>query len=155
MISGILHGAPIWVWPVLMSLVFMGWRATRERMKPVWPIYVMPFAGVLSINAVHGLGVGGLSWMVFVMAYLVGTRWGKRFQKGIILERSDGQVRLAGEWVTLTVLMVIFWMNFAGGVAHAISPETYHATWFHVVFAAVAATAAGSFFGRALQVYRS
>lgn len=51
MISGILTGTPVWVWPLFAGLVFVGLRATRTRFVPVWLVYVLPLLGVLSMRA--------------------------------------------------------------------------------------------------------
>ncbi|SHJ15499.1 hypothetical protein SAMN05444000_105180 [Shimia gijangensis] len=155
MVFSILAGAPVWVWPVLMCLVWLGLKATKERTVSTWPIYIMPMVGVLSLNAVRGLDGGGGIWVAFVFAYLVGMRLGRRFQPGVVLSKSQGQVTLSGEWATFLVLMVVFWMNFAGGIAQAIAPEVYTSFGFHAVFAVIAGLAAGSFAGRAIGVYRA
>jgi hypothetical protein len=51
------------------------------------------------------------------------------------------------------VLMVIFWMNFAGGVVAAIRPLAYASFGFKMGFALSAGLAAGSWLGRALRTF--
>ncbi|MEQ9695682.1 hypothetical protein [Shimia sp. SDUM112013] len=155
MVISILHGAPFWVWPVLALLVWLGLRATRVRSVASWSLYVLPLAGLLSLNAVHGLNVGVAVWAVFGGGYLSGALFGRRYQAGLVLEKSGGVVRLAGEWMTLLVLMIVFWVNFAGGVAQAIAPVVYASFGFKLGFAAIAGLAAGSFLGRAIAVLRA
>lgn len=155
MALSIIEGAPIWVWPVLAFLVWFGLRATRERETPAWPLYVMPLVGILSVNAVAGLAPPPGFWAVFVVAYVLGVGGGFRYQGARVLAKQDGQVRLAGEWLTFTVLMVVFWMNFAGGVTEAVAPEVYAGSTFKLAFILVAGLAAGSFCGRAISTWRS
>ncbi len=148
----IVKGVPFWVWPLLAFLVWYGLRATRDREVPVWPFYVMPLIGVLSFNAVYGLGQGNLLWLVFVLAYFFGVFWGHKAQRRLILSRGEGRVTLSGEWVTFTLLMLVFWMNFAGGVAQAIAPEFYGSFGFALAVALVGGGAGGSFLGRSIGV---
>lgn len=155
MVISIVQGAPFWVWPVLALLVWLGLKATQQRDVPAWPIYLMPLAGVLPLNAVYGLGANALVWAVFVVAYVLGALWGVRYQGRVVLSKSNGRVTLAGEWMTFVTLMVVFWMNFAGGVAQAIAPEVYASVGFALCFSGVAGLAAGSFTGRAVGTLRS
>jgi ACR3 family arsenite efflux pump ArsB len=62
-------------------------------------------------------------------------------------------VQLAGEGLTLCVMMLMFWANFAGGVLQTVAPQIYGSSLFHVIFVAVLATASGSFAGRAVRVW--
>ncbi len=155
MVFSIIDGAPIWVWPVLAFLVWAGLRATRARTVPTWPIYVMPAVGFLSVNAVAGLPSTSGQWPLFVLVYLLGAMLGYRYQRPKILQKQGGTVHLAGEWLTFTVLMVVFWMNFASGVAQAIAPEVYASATFTRAFIAIAGLASGSFCGRALCTWRA
>jgi hypothetical protein len=71
-----------------------------------------------------------------------------------LLGREGRRVRLKGESLTLLVMMVVFWANFAGGLTQAIAPQIYNDTGFHAVFAFILALSTGSFAGRALRVWR-
>lgn len=62
-------------------------------------------------------------------------------------------MRLAGENLTLCVMMLVFWANFAGGFMRAVVPDAYACPVFHVIFAALLAASCGSFAGRALRVW--
>ena len=70
--SQLFTGAPVWVWPLLVGLIVVGVRAMRDREAPLWLIYTLPLMGVLSLNAVRGLPVGGSIWLVFVAAWIGG-----------------------------------------------------------------------------------
>lgn len=152
MLLSILKGAPLWVWPMLAFLIYFGLKATRQRTSFALPMYFLPLLAILSVNAVNSLSANNNVWFAFAIAYLVGAWIGFGFQKEIVLEKSGNKVVLAGEWVTLAVLMIVFWMNFFGGATKAISPDIYESSVFHMTFAAIAALAAGSFLGRAARV---
>lgn len=150
----IFTGAPIWVWPLLVVLVSMGVRARRERWVPVAMIYALPVLGMLALRNTAGLPAGAWIWCVFVLAYLAGAWGGFVVQGGWILGRAGFRVQLAGESLTLTVLMLVFWANFISGFVQAVAPGVYGSTVFALCFAAVTAAAGGSFAGRALRVWR-
>lgn len=153
MLNSILGGAPLWVWPLLAVLVLFGLKATRSREVPGLPIYLLPLLGLLSVNAISSLSPSGIIWGAFGAAYLVGALAGFRFQRGVISYKSVGRITLKGEWITFTILMTIFWMNFVGGVVKAVSSDTYLSIGFHMAFSSIAGLAAGSFIGHALRVF--
>ena len=155
MALSIIEGAPIWVWPVLAFLVWAGLRATRDREVAAWVIYGMPLVGILSVNAAAGLPSAPGHWIVFAGAYLLGAMLGLGYQRTKVMGKHAGRVQLAGEWLTFTVLMVVFWMNFAGGVAEAIAPDVYASASFVRAFLMIAGLSAGSFAGRALGTWRA
>ena len=155
MIAGILQNAPIWVWPLLVVLIAVGLRASRAREARTWMVYALPVLGVLAVSAVSRLPAPVWIWGVFVLAYGLGALAGFRFQGRIILHKANGVARLSGEWLTLVVLMVIFWMNFAAGFTAQVMPWVYVSIGFHSAFAMVEGLASGSFLGRAARLLRA
>jgi len=153
MLSDILTGAPLWVWPILVGLILLGLKATKDREALCLPSFFYPLFGLISVNSVTGLRASGLVWLGFGAAYLIGAFLGNRFQGRIILGKSVKHVRLKGEWLTMAVLMVIFWMNFVGGVVAAVLPVAFASFGFKIGFALVAGLVAGSWAGRALRTF--
>lgn len=147
-------GAPIWVWPLLAVLIFVGLRARHERTVPVVLLYGLPALGILALRSTVALAAGAAIWGVFVLAYGAGIWGGYVLQKRWLLGREGNKAQLAGEGLTLLVMMVIFWANFVGGVLQAVAPEVYSNTIFHIVFVALIAVAGGSFSGRASRVWK-
>lgn len=155
MLMGILTGAPLWVWAVLAGLIWFGLRMSKDRTAPVIVIYLSPLIGLLSVNAVAGLPGWSLAWQAYGIAYAFGIVGGYVLQKRWLISKEDGKAVLAGEWFTLSVMMVIFWMNFVGGVSEAVFPEIYAGTAFISLFTLAAGLASGSFCGRAIRVWRA
>lgn len=151
----IITGTPIWVWPLLGLLVFVGLRATRSRETMVLPLYFLPLLGVLSVMAVNRFHPGPIIWGAFAMAYLLGVGAGFGLQKKVLLEKTGHRVRLRGEWVTLGLMMVVFWMNFTGGVMRVVVPQIYNGAGFQAGFTVIAGLVAGIFLGRAVRVARA
>jgi hypothetical protein len=153
MFSRILAGAPVWVWPLLVLLVVLGIVASRDRTRSAVPMYFLWLPGLLSVRSVYALDAPGSVWAVFGGACLAGAWLGDRFQRRIIVAKQGAMIKVRGEWLTLGVMMVIFWMNFASGVVRAISPETVASPVYMSVFAVLAGLAAGSFSGRSLRTF--
>ncbi len=150
----LLTGAPIWVWPLLAVLVLTGLRARKERTVPEVFIYCMPALGIIGWRSVAALPAEDWIWAVFFAGYGVGCWGGYLLQQRWLLGREGKMVHLAGEGLTLGVMMIIFWANFAGGVLQAIAPQLHGGAVFQITFVAVLACAGGSFAGRALRVWR-
>lgn len=152
MVVQFLNGAPVWIWPLLILLIVLGFRASRTRTAPIFLFFLLPLLGVLSVRSVNALPAAQTVWVFFGIAYLVGAYGGYIFQGKRIISKSQGHVTLQGEWLTMAVLMLIFWMRFASGAIKAVSPETYASANFHMVFSIIAGLVAGTFIGRAVRL---
>ncbi len=150
-----LTGAPIWVWPLLVILILVGLRARKERSAPVLLIYGMPALGLLGLRSVAALPAETWIWALFAVGYGLGCWGGYVLQRRWLLGRDGRVVQLAGEDLTLTVMMIMFWANFAVGVLQAVAPQLHGSNLFHVIFVGVLACAGGSFAGRAFRVWRT
>jgi hypothetical protein len=71
----LITGAPVWVWPLCVVLVLVGLRARRERLAPAGLIYALPLLGLMAVRSVMALPAAGAIWLVFGLAYALGT-WG-------------------------------------------------------------------------------
>lgn len=123
MIRGIVAHTPLWVWPLMAALLWLGLSASRERVKAEWVFLVLPLLGVLPIRSLSGLGATVAVWALFGLAYALGAWIGNRVQPRWILGKSGRQVRVAGEWLTLLQVVAIFALNYARGVTMAIAPD--------------------------------
>lgn len=150
-----LTGAPVWVWPLLVVLILVGLRARKERFAPVLLIYGMPALGLLGLRSVAALPAETWIWALFAVGYGLGCWGGYVLQRRWLLGRDGSMVQLAGEDLTLTVMMIMFWANFAVGVLQAVAPQLYGSSLFHVIFVGILACAGCSFAGRALRVWRT
>lgn len=144
--------APV-VWPLLVFLIFIGLKATKQRTTPSLPIYFLPLLGILSFNAVNTLAATSLVWIVFSLFYLIAVGADFAFQKTVTLAKTSHRITLAGEWVTLILLMTIFGMNFIDGTIQATMPDVYTSPTFHIIFAIIDGLTSGTFLGRAERVF--
>ena len=91
-------------------------------------------------------------WAVFSGAILIGTAIGFTIQKIWIITKEKHHIILAGEWVTMASVMVIFWANYASGTIQSQSPDLYENVGFIATFVTIIAVFSGWFIGCALRV---
>jgi len=151
LLQGVATGAPVWVWPLLALLIFVGYRSSKARSIPITLVYLLPLLGVFTLETVHSLPVPAAAWTGFGLGYILGIFVFYRWQENWLVGLEGRSVLVAGEWITLAILMVIFWANFVSETIKAISYGTYESALFGACFAAVLGFASGSFLGRSVR----
>lgn len=152
---GVITGAPVWVWGVLALLTFFGWRATRPRQVSAIAYAVMPLWGLLSITTVAQTNPTAAIWAGFVCSYVVGMLFGWHAQGRIILSAGAGQASLRGEWLTMALLMTMFWLRFVNGAAEAIAPDFAASAPVVATLTFIGGASAGVFMGRSVRTLRA
>lgn len=155
MIMATILGAPVWVWPLLVFLIWVGIRASKTRTVSVALVYLLPLVGLVSINSNLNLPNQQLVWLTYAIAYGFGVFVGYSLQRKWLLEKAGSTVKLAGEWFTMATIMIIFWANFVSGFVRAVAPDMMTDRTFLIVLISLIAGAAGTFSGRALNVWRA
>jgi hypothetical protein len=119
----IVTGAPIWVWPLLGLLIWMGVRNLAERQAPVWTLAILPLVGGILAPARIVGAPGVIAGMIvyFVSAALLlwpGIRAARSIDAGF--DRTAGRMTLPGSRFTLVVGLSIFFVSYAFGVLFAV-----------------------------------
>lgn len=151
----IVTGAPIWVWPLLAVLIFLGLRSSRDRNVTTRRYWFVPLFGLLGLVRIETLAHPAVATIVFVGLYLAGAGLGFRLQRRWILKKTDMSVRIKGEWLTLAILLILFATSFVDGALAAIDPAVTDVVSYTILSAAVRGLASGSFLGRAARVLRA
>lgn len=155
LISNIPARAPIWVWPLLLWMIWMGVSAMRRRTVAIWVYWMLPFFALISVRGRIEAAAPEIDLPVYFAMYALGVAFGYWFQGGVLIERAAKQVVVSGEPLTLIMLMAIFWMNFVSGVIEAISPDLMTSFVTIAILAAISGAVSGQFAGRALRVLRA
>ena len=151
-IMGFINGPPVWVWPLLVVLLAIGWQASKPRTSTVYPYYFLPFLGVMSVQSISDLAQPTFAWGAFAIAFAGSAVVFYRRQGRWLLAKTGRRLQLAGEWATMTAMMVVFWSNFVKGTLDALAPQMATTAVFCSIFAAVVGTASGSFLGRSVRI---
>jgi pimeloyl-ACP methyl ester carboxylesterase len=120
----VLH-TPLWVWPLLALVLWLGWWARRPRTVRPLRLAVLPLVGLgVTISGalqsvMPGLTMGG--WLVGLLLSLpIGHAIGWRRE---VVRQEDGRVRIAGGWFVLVFAVSIFGARYALGVTFGVWPE--------------------------------
>lgn len=149
---GIFTNAPIWVWPLLLVLVFIGWRHSKDRTANIIPQLFLPLFGFVAVGSLIKLPNPALVWSIFAVFYVVGAMASYIYQQQLILSKQGLRLQLKGEWLTLGVLMLIYFSNFIQGTVNAVQPELTSNAVYISIFVGMIALAKGSFLGRAIKM---
>lgn len=152
MLSGILQGAPVWVWPLLALVLLVGLLSMRSRRSPVWPFYLMPLFGILAIRATAAMQVGPEIWALFGASYGAGAVLGWWVQPRWISRRDATHVALQGKALTLVMVVTVFSANFAVGTLRAVAPNVVAGGIFQAGFVVITGLVSGLFLGRSLAI---
>jgi len=120
----IVANTPLWVWPLMAFVLWLGWQGLKPRTVPLWRPAVLPLVSIgTSLSGIlqspqPGLAIAG--WGVAVLAalpfgYAIGSRRSVRW-------RPDGRLEIAGGWFVLVFGISIFVVRYALGVLFGVLP---------------------------------
>ena len=115
---------PPWVWPLLAYTLYSGWSMTRDRTVASWRVFIMP--AIVAAFAVVNLVTGGKT-AAELAGFAAGTVLGAL--AGLAIPRAhparwldNGRLALVGDWLPLFLLIGIFSVKYAQGVALVLAP---------------------------------
>jgi len=122
----IVTGAPIWVWPLLGLLIWMGVRNLAERRAPVWTLAILPLiGGILAPARIVGAPSVTAGAIVYLISATILLWPGIRAAQTIdaAFDRAAGRITLPGSPFTLVLGLSIFFVSYAFGVLFALRPD--------------------------------
>ncbi len=118
-------GTPIWVWPLLAALLWLGISRLREQTVSPARVLILPavFAVLATISLVGaGFGVSALAGL-FAGALSGYLAAGAHAAGDSLCLRDDGLVRLRGEAMPLVLSLVVFLTRYVAGAIQAVAPQ--------------------------------
>ncbi|MDP1838711.1 MAG: hypothetical protein Q8N31_24755 [Reyranella sp.] len=120
----IVANTPLWVWPLMVFVVWIGVLSLRARTVPVWRLAILPVVSLIfslagiAQSAQPGLAAAG--WAVALLAALpLGLALGRRRAVRFL---ADGRLEIAGGWFMLAFGLSIFAARYALGVLFGVAP---------------------------------
>jgi pimeloyl-ACP methyl ester carboxylesterase len=115
---------PLWVWPLLILVLWLGWSGRRTRILYPARLAILPliglgtsFAGIVQSAAPPLAAIG---WLIGLLAALpIGHAIGRR---RAVRRLEGGRIEIAGGWFMLTFAVSIFAARYALGVLFGIAP---------------------------------
>ncbi|MGE0152648.1 MAG: DUF6622 family protein [Reyranellaceae bacterium] len=154
----IVQGAPLWVWPLLALLLFLGIRSLRTRAVPVASLVALPLAffglsvsNLLPLDHLAPLRIG-----VWVAALLVGTvvGWLLVRPQRIAVDRARKRIAVPGSVVPLLLMLAAFAGGFYFGYLFARYPELRTDPTTLALASTYRGLMSGYFLGQTLRLFR-
>jgi hypothetical protein len=142
----LITGAPLWVWPVLAYLLFIGVRATRDRVLSLPRLFLTPLILVL-LRIPFLLEVDFNGWVVFGCFLLVGVGVGFSvgFRTPVQILYDARALKIPGSLAPLILLILFFCIKYTLGALTALHPNL--TTELQVLDLALSAVITGYFTG--------
>jgi hypothetical protein len=158
MIIEILRHTPVWVWVLLAALLALGASQARTRELTRGRVLALPLAmlglGLWSLAVLAGTqAMPVVAWAVAFAAAVVVTRR-LREPAGARWSEADARLHLPGSWVPMFIILAIFTLKYAVGVAVALTPSLRADAAFTLGAAAAYGALNGLLLGRALALLR-
>jgi uncharacterized membrane protein len=121
----IVVNTPLWVWPLLLYVLYVGWSRTRDRVVAPRRLLVMPAViGGLAIYNLVSLDPSPAMLLGFACGLAAGALAGRAVGRRRVAEPLDGgMLRIRGDWMPLLLVVGIFAIRYAHGVVMAIDPS--------------------------------
>lgn len=120
----IVLNTPLWVWPLMAVVVWLGVLGLRPRTLPLWRLAILPLVGMVvslvGIGQAARPGLALVAWLaalavVLPLGFLIGRRRAVR-------RLDDGRLEIAGGRFMLLYGLSIFAVRYALGVIFGMAP---------------------------------
>jgi hypothetical protein len=121
----IVVNTPLWVWPLMLFVLWLGWRGLQPRTMPPARLAILPLVGLgtslagIAQSLQPGLALAGWA-AALAMALPIGWAIGARC--GVRLRPEDGRLEVAGGWFALGFGLSIFVVRYTLGVLSGVMP---------------------------------
>lgn len=120
----IVTNTPLWVWPLMMLVVWLGVLGLRSRTLPLWRLAILPVVGLVLSSA--GIGQSpqpALALVAWLAALAVAAPLGFLLgHRRAVRRLDDGRLEIAGGWFMLVFGLSIFAVRYALGVIFGMAP---------------------------------
>lgn len=150
----ILSHTPLWVWPLILYGLFIGWSRTRDRVVSPSRLLVLPVlvTGLALYNLVAS-GISATALIGFacgaVAGAFAGTAMARRRPARLL---SDGRLALQGDWLPLALIIAIIVVRYAKGIALGVDPALAQETGFVLASAVLSGFLAAMMIARSIGV---
>ena len=121
----IIVNTPLWVWPLMLFVLWLGWRGLQPRVMPPARLAILPLVslGTSLAGVAQSLqpGLAFTGWVVALLAALP-FGWAIGVRRAVRLRPEDGRLEVAGGWFALCFGVSIFLVRYALGVLFGVMP---------------------------------
>ncbi len=117
---------PVWVWPLMLFVLWLGWRGLQPRTMPPARLAILPLVGLATSLAGIAQSLQPsfalAAWAAaLLMALPLG--WGIGARRAVRMRPDDGRLEVAGGWFALGFGISIFVVRYALGVLSGVMPH--------------------------------
>jgi hypothetical protein len=159
MFIAILRQVPYWVWILLPALIVLGMAQTLPRQRTLQSATLIPLAmvalslyGVLAVFPRQAMPVLAWGLGLSMAATLCHVR---QLWRGIEWSGSDRRLLIPGSWLPLAVILGLFSVKFAVGMALGMQPGLRMNPGFASVVGLAYGSFSGLFLGRGIAVWKA
>lgn len=120
----IVTNTPLWVWPLMALVVWLGVLGLRPRTLPLWRLAILPAVGlVMSFVGIGQAVRPALALVAWLAALAIALPLGFGIGRRRTVRRlDDGRLEIAGGWFMLAFGLSIFVARYALGVVFGMAP---------------------------------
>lgn len=121
----IVVNTPLWVWPLMLFVLWLGWRGLQQRILPPARLAILPLVGLgtslagIAQSLQPGLALAGWT-AALLMALPLG--WAVGAYRAVRLRPEDGRLEVGGGWFALGFGVSIFVVRYTLGVLSGVMP---------------------------------
>lgn len=147
---------PPWVFGVLLLLVLLGYRQSRDRL--VTPVYMAGIALAMLGMSLYGVVAAFGPNLAPLLAWAAGVTAVAGLGRSVVgprgMQATPTAVRVPGSWLPAGLMLGIFTAKFGLGLATALGAPLIRQPGFVLAAGLVFGAFSGAFAARALVVYR-
>jgi teichoic acid transport system permease protein len=147
----IIAHTPLWVWPLYVLLLFLGFQRTRDSSVALFRVLILPV--IVILLALLNFVTAGLSALPSMcLGFIIGSAAGWQLESESGTRRlPDGKVWLRGEWWTFAQILLVLIFRYAINIVPFLNPVlNANPTWqFSALFTSAALSAL--FLGRTVK----
>ncbi|EKE77061.1 DUF6622 family protein [Gallaecimonas xiamenensis] len=129
MLLEILRHTPLWVYGLLLGLLLLGLKQSRDRRLGLRQAYLLPLLMValslLGMASSFGWQGGMVLWWLAGLALAATLGRGLAGQVRGRYHRASGQFEVQGSWAPLLLILAIFFTKYGVGVMTALHPSLF------------------------------
>ena len=155
----ILQHTPLWVFILFFVLLAMGLFQTRDRIIKQKTIFIFPSSMVLlsfyGVVSAFGFTYRPFFYWLFSLFFAIVLGLAIALPKKVIYLKSSHSFNIPGSWVPLSLIMGIFFIKYAVGVAFARQLPVVQNGSFIITICSLYGFFSGLFFSRGLVIRKS
>ncbi len=159
MLTTIFARIPVWVLPLFLGLMALGWTQTRARTLNRTRVLVMPVVMLLfslfSLVSLFGFSIFALGAWAFGVCLGAGVVFRFVSREGMRFDASQNKFTLPGSYLPWALIVGIFSLRFVVGAMSGSGAASLHSVAVIVAIASAGGFFSGCFSGRALALLQT